>query len=356
MIPGSHVGGGRAAPLPLSLFRTGSIRSPPRRSDDPDFLGNSRHSFRTAELESVRISINGGNRGGRHPSSVGVPVKQRESRPEASEHIRRYLQEIAKIPKITPEEEKDLGRRIAGGDREALRKLVESNLRFVVSYAKRFRNQQVSFLDLINEGNIGLIQAAKKFDPEKNVKFITYAVWWVRQAILHALSEQGGAFRLPQKQASQLYRLERVRTGLARSLEREPSVEELAEETGIDLDEVGILLAAGTENVSLNTPLDEDDSFELGELLEQATIPPSDAGLMQESFERQLRDMLADLSEKERRVLTLRFGLDGSEPLTLREIGAELRLSRERVRQIEHQALEKCRRSSKARSLHGYLN
>jgi len=275
---------------------------------------------------------------------------------DSSENFRRYLHEISRYPKITPEEERELGRRIQRGDREAQKKLVESNLRFVVSYARKYRNSQVSFLDLINEGNIGLMQAAKKFDPEKNVKFITYAVWWIRQAILHALSEGGNSFRLPQKQASLLYRIERAKASLSRSLERDPAVEEIAEEAGVPPDEVRILMTAGSERVSLNTPLDEDNPSELGELIEQVTIPPTDAGVMREAFDKQMRELLGELSEKEQCVLRLRFGLETDEPLTLREIGLQLSLSRERVRQIENQALEKCRRNSKARSLHGYLN
>ncbi len=275
---------------------------------------------------------------------------------ESSEHLRRYLQEIARFPKITPEEERELGRLSLAGDKDALRKMVESNLRFVVSYAKRFRNPQVSFLDLINEGNIGLIQAAKKYDPEKNVKFITYAVWWVRQSILHALSEQGNSFRLPQKQASLLYRIERARASLNRILEREPTPDELAEETGVSVEEVRILTTAGADNISLNTPLDDNDSFELSDLIEQVSVPPTDSELIREVFERQIREVVGELSDKESQVLKLRFGLDTDEPLTLREIGSKLTLSRERVRQIENQALDKCRRNAKVRNLHNYLN
>ena len=275
---------------------------------------------------------------------------------ESSEIFRKYLQEIARFPRLTPEEEHELAVRAQQGDKDAIRKLVEGNLRFVVSYAKKYRNSSVSFLDLINEGNIGLLQAAKKFDPDRNVKFITYAVWWIRQSILHALSEQGGSFRLPQKQATLLYRVSRARTSLARTLQREPTPKELADETGLPVEEVDVLLAAGTENVSLSTPLGEDDTAELGDLIEQENVPATDADLMREAFEKQIREMLGDLGPKERDVLSLRYGLDTDEPLTLREIGEKLHLSRERVRQIENQALEKCRRSGKARSLHGYLN
>lgn len=275
--------------------------------------------------------------------------------PEAA-LLRRYLQEIGRFRQLTPEEERELATRIQQGDAEALRKLVEANLRFVVAYAKRFRHARVSLLDLINEGNIGLIQAAKKFDPSKNVKFITYAVWWIRQAILHALSEHGVSLRLPQKQANILYRLERSRQALGRELERNPTEEELAEEMGMAVEDVRTLLATNQNFLSLNEPVGEEEEGEFGDLLEQYVIPDADEEVLRRSFEETLKEALAELSEKEREVLTLRFGLEDDQPRTLREIGALLGLSRERVRQIENQALAKLRRSSKARALASYLN
>lgn len=276
--------------------------------------------------------------------------------PEAS-LLRRYLQEIGRYRQLTPDEEKELGARVqANGDPEALRQLVEANLRFVVAYAKRFRHSRVSLLDLINEGNIGLIQAARKFDPEKNVKFITYAVWWIRQAILHALSQHGATFRLPQKQANVLYRIERSRQALGRELERAPTESELAEELDMSPDEVRLLLSSNQSILSLNEPVDEDGEAELGDLLEQYLMPDTDERILRESFEQSLREALDKLSEKERQVVALRFGLDDDNPLTLREIGELLGISRERVRQIENQALTKLRRSSQVRALAGYLN
>lgn len=275
--------------------------------------------------------------------------------PEAT-LLRRYLHEIGRFRQLTPEEEKELGRRIRAGDGEALRRLVESNLRFVVAYAKRFRHSRVPLLDLINEGNIGLIQAASKFDPERNVKFITYAVWWIRQAILHALSEHGATFRLPQKQANLLYRLERSRQALGRELERAPNDDELADELDMSPEDVRLLLATNQNLLSLNQPVDEEGEAEFGDLLEQYVVPDTDEEMLRQSFEETLREVLSELSEKEREVLTLRFGLDDDEPRTLREIGERLGISRERVRQIEGQALTKLRRSAKARTLVGYLN
>jgi RNA polymerase primary sigma factor len=279
----------------------------------------------------------------------------RERDPEAS-LLRRYLTEIGRFPQVTPDEEKELGRRIQQGDTAALRRLVEANLRFVVAYAKRYRHSRVSLLDLINEGNIGLIQAAKKFDPERNVKFITYAVWWIRQAILHALSEHGASFRLPQKQANVLYRLERSRQALGRELERTPTEQELADELGLEPEDVRVLLASNQNILSLNEPVDEDGEAEFGDLLQQYVVPDTDEEMLRRSFEETLREALAALSEKERQILSLRFGLEDDKPLTLREIGDALGISRERVRQIESQALTKLRRSSQARALVGYLN
>ena len=281
------------------------------------------------------------------------PDRQRD--PEAG-LLRRYLTEIGRFPQVTPEEEKELGRRIQWGDAAALRRLVEANLRFVVAYAKRYRHSRVSLLDLINEGNIGLIQAAKKFDPERNVKFITYAVWWIRQAILHALSEHGASFRLPQKQANVLYRLERSRQALGRELERTPSERELADELGMEPEEVRVLLASNQNILSLNEPVDDEGEAEFGDLLQQYVVPDTDEEMVRQSFEETLRQALAELSEKERQILTMRFGLGDDMPLTLREIGDALGISRERVRQIESQALTKLRRSSQARALVGYLN
>ena len=273
--------------------------------------------------------------------------------------LRRYLKEISRYPTLSHEEELELARRIQDGDAEALRRLVESNLRFVVAYAKRYRNPNVPFLDLIHEGNLGLIQAAKKYDPFKegqDVKFITYAVWWIRQAILHALAEHAGSFRLPQKQANTLYRLERTRALLTDRLGRAPSDKELAEELDIGVEDVRVLTRAAQSSLSLNDPVDDEGDSELGDLLEQTVLPDTDDRISKESFLRALGEALADLPEREQRVLGLRFGLADDQPKTLREIGETLGLSRERVRQIESRALNKLRRSRKTRALVGYLN
>ena len=280
----------------------------------------------------------------------------RKPQAASSETLKKYLQEISRLPRITPEEEKILGDRIQHGDKAALRKLVEANLRFVVSFAKRYRNCGLSFLDLINEGNIGLIEAAKRFNPKKNVKFITYAVWWVRQAIIHALSDQSGAFRLPQKQANLLYRIGKTAQQLELEYERKPTAEEIAKKLDVPTEEVINLLQVNDENVSLSTVIDEEHEFHLSDKLEQDQIPSADAELMRASLKDHLSACLGELETKEQKVLRLRFGLDEGDPKTLKEIGEMMGLSRERIRQIEAQALEKLHRSQKCQQLQGYLN
>jgi RNA polymerase primary sigma factor len=274
----------------------------------------------------------------------------------SSETLKKYLQEIARLSRITADEEKILGERIQQGDKVALRSLVEANLRFVVSFAKRYRNCGLSFLDLINEGNIGLIEAAKRFNPKKNVKFITYAVWWVRQAIIHALSDQSGAFRLPQKQANLLYRIGRTISQLTLDLERKPTPDEIARKLEVSVQEVINLLQVSDENVSLSTVIDEEHEFHLSDKLEQEVIPPADVMLLRNSLKDHLYACLGELDPKEQKVLRLRFGLEEGEPKTLKEIGEMMGLSRERIRQIEAQALDKLNRSQKCQQLQGYLN
>jgi RNA polymerase primary sigma factor len=281
------------------------------------------------------------------------------SAPDAEDAtLRRYLKEIARYPPLNHEQEIEIAKRIHSGDEDAVREMVESNLRFVVAYAKRYRNPNVPFLDLIHEGNLGLIQAAKKYDPSKegqDVKFITYAVWWIRQAILHALAEHAGSFRLPQKQANTLYRMERIRSLLAERFGRAPTDKELSEELGVSIDDVRVLTRASRSSLSLNEPVDSEGDSELGDLLEQTGLPDTDELLLRESFARALRDALAELPARERKVLELRFGLEDDMPKTLREIGEVMGLSRERVRQIESRALNKLRRSHQKHSLQGFL-
>jgi RNA polymerase primary sigma factor len=274
----------------------------------------------------------------------------------SSESLNWYLKEISKIPQLSPEDERALGEAIRHGDEDALNLLVESNLRFVVTVCKKYRGLGLSFLDLMNEGNIGLIEAAKRFDPEKNVKFITYAVWWIRQAIIHALSKQSGAFRLPQKQANLMYQLTRKYNRLSQALSREPTVEELAAELDVTTEEVEQLLQVSGENISLSGALDDDREFNLLDKLVQEGESLVDEPLMQEAFEAQVHTVLADLDDKESAILRMRFGLEGSEPMTLKEIGEKMNLSRERIRQIENVALSKLRKSEVVKGMRGYLS
>jgi RNA polymerase primary sigma factor len=285
-----------------------------------------------------------------------IEKERAEPRAGSSESLKKYLKEISRLSRVTPAEERVLGKKIQGGDGVALRRLVEANLRFVVSYAKRYRGCGLSFLDLINEGNIGLIEAAKRFDPEKKVKFITYAVWWVRQAIIHALSDQSGAFRLPQKQANLLYRIGKAQANLRSQLQRTPTTEEIAKSMDVSVTDVTNLLQVSDENISLSAVIDEEHDFHLSDKLEQETIPSADLVLLKNSLRHLLRNALDELDAKEERVVRLRFGLDGTDPKTLKEIGEMLSLSRERIRQIEAQALDKLNRSHKCQQLRGYLN
>jgi len=267
-----------------------------------------------------------------------------------------YIRDIARFKPLTVDDEKELGGRIRLGDQEAVKRLVESNLRFVVHYAKRYRGLGLSYMDLIHEGSLGLIEAAKRFDPDRNVKFISYAVWWVRQAIFHALSEHSRVFRLPQKLSGQVSRLSTAREKLKSELERPPTTEELAQHTKLTTQEVETLLLAAGDDVSLSAAVGEEGNLELGDTLEQDTIPSVELEMIRTSFEQRIQSMVGDLDDKEREVIRMRFGLDGEEPRTLQDIGEAMGLSRERIRQIESRAKEKLRRSREAQGLRGYLN
>ena len=295
-------------------------------------------------------------------------MSQRLRPEDDSRVLRKYLDDIARYAILAPERERELGRIIQSPGssedvrREAVDELVRGNLRFVVSYAKRFHSPGISFLDLINEGNIGLIQAARRFDPERGVKFITYAVWWVRQAISSALSEQWGAIRLPHKQATLHSRLGRVKEALSRSLGREATMEEIAAEAGLRPDEAGNLMSMSRSSESLSDVFGAEEDRTLGDTLEQTSVTAADDQLLQRSSVEQTRNLLDSLPKKERAILCRRFGIpeDGSdgerEPMTLQEIGEELSLSRERVRQIEAQAIARIKRTMKSRALKAFLN
>ena len=295
----------------------------------------------------------------RKPAAPKPRPARRERKPReraASDSLDAYIREIARYEPLPMAEEQALGLRIQEGDQEALRKLVEANLRFVVSYCKRYRNLGLSYLDPIHEGTLGLIEAARRYDPARNVKFISYAVWWVRQSILHAVADHGRAFRMPQKLAGQLSRVESTREALASELERMPTLAELARKLDLPEEKVEALLLAAGADLSLNETVGHDGSLERGDLMEQESEPSVELAMIKASFERQIRALVAELEGKEREVIRMRFGLDGEEPRTLQEIGESLKLSRERVRQIESRAKEKLRRSQRAQGLRGYLN
>jgi len=264
-----------------------------------------------------------------------------EERDESYDLLNQYLQEIAKIPRLTPEREKELGRRVQQNDKAALEELVKANLRFVVSYAKRYRNAHVLFLDLINEGNIGLIHAAKKYDPDKNVKFITYAVWWIRQAILHALSEQAGAFRLPPKRANLMYRLEKAIATAMTEGNHIPTPDELAQSLGVTVKEIQTLLHANADNYSLNAELDEDSHTELADVIEQTTIPSAETSMQDQSRREELLAHMSELSPKERLVLTLRHGVSDNVPKSIRELADFLNRTVENVTGVLESAKQK---------------
>ncbi|HYO78927.1 MAG TPA: sigma-70 family RNA polymerase sigma factor [Thermoanaerobaculia bacterium] len=244
----------------------------------------------------------------------------RFDRDESHDLLNQYLQEIAKVPRLTPEREKELGARIQENDKVALEELVKANLRFVVSYAKRYRNAHVHFLDLINEGNIGLIHAAKKYDPNKNVKFITYAVWWIRQAILHALSEQAGAFRLPPKRANLMYRLEKAISTAMSEGSHIPTPDELALNLGVTVKEVQPLLQVNADTSSLNAELDDESHTELADVVEQTMIPSAEDEMQSQSRREELLLHMSELSPKERLVLTLRHGVTDNEPKSIAQL------------------------------------
>lgn len=268
-------------------------------------------------------------------------MARHEERDESYDLLNQYLQEIARVPRLTPERERELGKRVQENDKTALEELVKANLRFVVSYAKRYRNSHVHFLDLINEGNIGLIHAAKKYDPEKNVKFITYAVWWIRQSILHALSEQGGAFRLPPKRANLMYRLEKAISAAMTQGDHIPTAEELAVELGVTVKEVQTLMHANTDNFSLNAELDDESHTELADVIEQTTIPSAEDEMQEQSRRAELLEHISELSPKERLVITLRHGVSDNVPKRVAELADFLNRPTENVLSVLAEANRK---------------
>ncbi len=272
-----------------------------------------------------------------------------------SESLDQYLREISAYPLIDREREAELARRIRAGDDSALEALVRSNLRFVVSVAKRYQNQGVSLADLINEGNIGLMRAAQKFDETKGIKFISYAVWWIRQAILQALAEQSRIVRVPLSRAGTLHRIGKRSSLLTQELGREPTLEEIAEELELPEDEIKHTLAMAQTHLSLDAPLVPGEEGQLLDYVCDNFSPGPDEELYSQALSQSIEDALETLSEREAKVLRLYFGLGETEPLTLEQIGERFGITRERVRQIKERALSRLRHQSRARFLETFL-
>jgi RNA polymerase primary sigma factor len=266
-----------------------------------------------------------------------------------------YLREISKYPLITQGEEVDLARRIRDGGQDALDKLVRSNLRFVVSVAKKYQNQGVSLADLINEGNLGLIRAAHKFDETKGIKFISYAVWWIRQAILQALAEQSRIVRVPLNRAGTLHRITKRSSALLQELGREPTAAEIAEGMDIEMEEVEKTLSISQNHLSLDAPLTPGEDNRLLDYLPDTQNATPDQETFEHALSHSIEEVLHTLKEREAKILRLYFGLDEPEPLTLEEIGARLGITRERVRQIKEKALSRLRHVSRAKALESFL-
>jgi RNA polymerase primary sigma factor len=267
----------------------------------------------------------------------------------------KYLADIGKEELITPEEEVQLAQRIKAGDQAALEKLCRANLRFVVSVAKQYQNQGLSLPDIINEGNLGLIKAAKRFDETRGFKFISYAVWWIRQSILQALAEQARIVRLPLNQVGSLSKLNKTSSRLEQRFERPPSSDELAIEMEIPQHKVEETMKIVTRTVSMDAPLDQDDEIHFLDVFISEDTPDTDEPLMKESLGREIQRSLASLTEKERDIINLFYGIGVPHSYTLEEIGAKFDLTRERVRQIKEKAIRRLKHSSRSRLLKAYL-
>lgn len=304
---------------------------------DPDlFLEEEMDKEETFDMENLDLSI---------PEGISV-----------EDPVRIYLKEIGKIPLLSTEQEIELAKRMELGDQEAKKILAESNLRLVVSIAKRYVGRNMQFLDLIQEGNLGLIKAVEKFDYRKGYKFSTYATWWVRQAITRAIADQGRTIRIPVHMVETINRLVRTSRQLLQELGREPSVEEIAKRMDLPEERVREIMKIAQEPVSLETPVGEEEDSHLGDFIQDdQMLIPADAAAFTLLHE-QLMEVLDTLSEREQKVLKLRFGLEDGRPRTLEEVGKEFNVTRERIRQIEAKAIRKLRHPSRSKKLKDYLD
>lgn len=272
-----------------------------------------------------------------------------------SQSLDKYLQEIGRVELLTAEQEVALAKKIKDGDPLALEKLTKANLRFVVSVAKQYQNQGLTLGDLINEGNLGLIKAAKRFDETRGFKFISYAVWWIRQSILQALAEQSRIVRLPLNRVGSLNKISKTFSDLEQRFEREPSPDELAEVLELPLNEVVDTIKISGRHISMDAPFTDGEENSLYDVLENKTDGIPDATLMNESLRKEVQQALASLNQREADVICLYFGLNGKQTMTLEEIGEYFGLTRERVRQIKEKAIKRLRHSSKSTPLKPYL-
>jgi RNA polymerase primary sigma factor len=273
-----------------------------------------------------------------------------------SQSLEKYLQEIGKVDLLTPEEEVDLAQRIKQGDQIALERLTKANLRFVVSVAKQYQNQGLSLSDLINEGNLGLIKAAQRFDETRGFKFISYAVWWIRQSILQALAEQSRIVRLPLNKVGSLNKINKAFSQLEQEFEREPSADELADLLEINADEVETTLGVASRHVSVDAPFQEGEDNSLLDVLESIGTPKTDEHLdFLESLRREIERSLSTLTDRQREVVKYYFGIGIDHPMSLEDIGDKFGLTRERVRQIKDKAINKLRATTRSKLLKNYL-
>ncbi len=272
-----------------------------------------------------------------------------------SQSLDKYLQEIGKVDLLTPDQEIDLAIKIKKGDQLALERLVKANLRFVVSVAKQYQNQGLSLGDLINEGNLGLIKAAKRFDETRGFKFISYAVWWIRQSILQALAEQSRIVRLPLNRVGALNKIGKAYSNLEQEFEREPSANELALELDMDINEVADTLKISGRHVSMDAPFAQGEDNRLLDVLSNDQQPQPDFTLMTDSLKNEIERALSTLTPREAEVIKLYFGLNKEHSLTLEEIGEKFNLTRERVRQIKEKAIRRLRHASRSKNLRSYL-
>lgn len=280
-------------------------------------------------------------------------IKQVTNRETVS--LDKYLHEIGKVDLLTTEEEVNLARRSKEGDKEALDQLVKANLRFVVSVSKQYQNQGLSLPDLINEGNLGLIKAAQRFDETRGFKFISYAVWWIRQAILQALAEQARIVKLPLNKIGSINKVNRAFTELEQRFEREPSVDELSEVLELAPNDIKEALKSSSRHVSMDAPLTQDEDSNLYDVLLTNETPSPDRGLLNDSLRKEIERALATLTIREAAIIRLYFGLNGKHPHTLEEIGEELELTRERVRQIKEKAIKRLKQTTRSKVLKSYL-